>query len=77
MERVIKKVSAELDVSKFEDDRFRFTGIYINKVENGIKISMDEYAESLEDIKVREGRSDEELTREETKVLRKYVRKLN
>ena len=38
---------------------------------------MDEYAESLEEIKVREGKSDEELTREEMKVLRKYVGKLN
>ena len=38
---------------------------------------MDEYAESLQEIKVREDRSDEELTRDELKVLRKYVEKLN
>ena len=38
---------------------------------------MDEYAESLEEIKVREGKSDEELTRKEMKVLRKYVGKLD
>ena len=65
VEKVTKKVSANLDVSKVEDDRFRYTGIDIKKVENGIEISMDEYAESLDEIKVREGRSDEELTREE------------
>ena len=38
---------------------------------------MDEYAESLEEIKIREGKSDEELTRDELKVLQKYVGKLN
>ena len=38
---------------------------------------MDEYEESLEEIKIREGKSDEELTRDELKVLRKYVGKLN
>ena len=77
VERVTKKVSTSLDVSEVEDYKFRYTGIDIKKVENGIEISMDEYAESLEEIKVREGKSDEELTREEMKFLRKYVRKLN
>ena len=38
---------------------------------------MDEYADNLEEIKIREGKSDEELTRDEQKVLRKYVGKLN
>ena len=33
--------------------------------------------QSLEEIKMREGRSDEELTRDELKVLRKYIGKLN
>ena len=71
VDRVTKKVSTNLDVSKVEDYRFRYTGKDIKKVENGIEISMDE------EIKVREGKSDEELTREEMKVLRKYVGKLN
>ena len=69
VERVTEKVSANLDVSKVEDDRFRYTGIDIKKVENGIEISMDEYAESLEEIKIREDKSDEELTRDELKIL--------
>ena len=73
IERVTKKVSANLDVSKVEDDRFRYTGIDIKKVKNGIEISMDKYSDSLEEIKIREGKSDEELTRDELKVLRKYV----
>ena len=64
-------------MSKEEDDKFRYTGIDIKKVENGIEISMDEYAESLEEIKIREGKTDEELNRDEMRVLRKYVGKLN
>ena len=77
IERVTKKVSAILDVSKVEDDKFRYTGIDIKKVENGIEISMDEHAESFEENTIREGKSDEELTRDELKLLWKYVGKLN
>ena len=44
------KVSAVLDVLKVEDDRFRFTGIDISKTEDGIEISMEDYAESWEEI---------------------------
>ena len=77
VDMVTKKVNEVLDVSKMEDDKFRYTGIDIKKVEDGIEISMDEYAESLEEIQVREDRSDEELKRDELKVLWKYVGKLN
>ena len=77
VEKVTKEISNNLDVSKVEDDKFRYTGIDIKKVENGIEISMDEYAESMEEIKIREGKSDEELNRDEMKVLRKYVGKFN
>ena len=52
VEKVTKKVSDVLDVSKVEDDKFRYTGIYIKKVKNEIDITMDEYAESLEEIKI-------------------------
>ncbi len=38
---------------------------------------MNEYAKSIEEVKVREDRSDEKLSREEMKILRKYVGKLN
>ena len=55
VEKVTKEISDNLDVSKAEDDKFRYTVIDIKKVENGIEISMDEYAKSLEEIKVREG----------------------
>jgi hypothetical protein len=66
-----------LDVSKVEDREFRFTGIDVKEVAGGIEISMEDYSKSLEAIKIREGRPDEKLTREEMKVLRKFVGKLN
>ena len=38
---------------------------------------MEEYANSLEDVKIREAKADELLTREELKVYRKFVGKIN
>ena len=38
---------------------------------------MEDYARSMEEIEIRNGGSDNPLTREEMKVLRKYVGKLN
>ena len=38
---------------------------------------MEDYARSLEEIQIRDGKADELLTRDELKVFRKFVRKLN
>ena len=38
---------------------------------------MEDYAKSMEDIQIREAKADEMLTRDELKVFRKYVGKLN
>ena len=40
-------------------------------------MSMEDYAESLEEIEIREDKLDENMTTDEFKVLRKYVGKLN
>ena len=74
---VTERIRTALDVSKVEDRSFRFTGIDVEQVDGSIVISMNDYANSLEEIKIREDRSDESLSREEMKVLRKYVGKLN
>ena len=66
-----------MDISKIEDKEFRFTGIDVKEKEGKIELSMEDYAKSLEMIKVREGKHDETLTREELKMLRKYIGKLN
>ena len=47
VEMVTEKVGAVLDVSKVEDDSFRFTGMDIKKVKDGIDIFMEDYAEGL------------------------------
>ena len=74
---ITDKVSAALDVSKVEVDRYRYSGIDIIKMKFRIEISMNDYADSLHEIMIREDRSEEILTRDEQIVLRKYVRKLN
>lgn len=61
---ITEKISAALDVSKVEDDKFRFTGIDIRKVEDGMEISMEEYAESLEEIEIREDISNDRLIKD-------------
>ena len=49
----------------------------MQKFEDRIELSMNDYAASLEDMEIREDKSDEKLTREEMRVLRKYVGKLS
>ena len=77
VEMVAREIERVLDVSTVESDKFRFTGIDVEKTETGIEISMEDYTQSLEEIKIREAKADEELTHEELKVFRKYVGKLN
>ena len=60
-----------------EDNKFRFTGIDVVKSDDKIIISMEDDTRSLELIEVRSGKPDEPLTREEMKVIRKYVGKIN
>ena len=69
MERVTKKVSTNLDVSKVEDDRFRYTGIYVEALEDGIQIKMEDFVKSLEEVKeIRRADRNEELSNLEMKV---------
>ena len=77
VEMVASEIERVLDVSTVESDRFRFTGIDVEKKEDGIQISMEDYAHSLEEIKVRDAKADELLTREELKTFRKFVGKIN
>ena len=48
---------------------FRFTEIDVKKKDDRIVISMDEYAKSLENLEIRDGKSDEVLTREINKIV--------
>ena len=49
----------------------------MNRVKDGIEISMEDYAKSLEEIQIRDAKADEILTRDELQVLRKFIGKLN
>ena len=77
VEMLTKQISKVLDVSAVESDFFKFIGIDLKKVGGGIEISIEDYTKSLEEIQIREAKADEILTREELKVYRKFVRKLN
>ena len=65
-------------MSKVEKNKFRFTGVDIEKTEEGITISMEDYANSLEFIKeIRAAKVDELLTKIENKTYRKYTGKIS
>ena len=64
-------------MSKIEEDCFRFTGLDIKKVDDGIEVSMKDYAESLEDIgEIRMADRDELLTKLEMKEYQKMTGKI-
>ena len=78
VKRVIDHIGRELTVSKIEEDCFRFAGLDIKKVDNGIKVSMEDYTNSLEDIKeIRKVEDQNEpLTKLEMKEYRKMTGKI-
>ena len=78
IKEVLETVGKELTVSKIERDRFRYTGIDVSAVNDGIEIEMEDYVKSLEEIKeIRKADRDEYLTKAELKVFRKMTGKLS
>ena len=69
IKEVINHVERELTVSKVEENTFRFTGLDVKVVDDGIEVSMEDYTKSLQDIKqVRKVENREEaLTKMEMK----------
>ena len=67
-----------MTVSKVEESEFRFTGLDVKAKAEGIKVSMDEYADSVEPVEnIRKVQRNEELTEIELKEYRKYSGKLS
>ena len=67
----------ELTISKVEEDAFRYTGLDVKIIADGIEISMEEYSKSLQkviEIRKTEDRN-EPLTKEEMKLYRKMTGK--
>jgi len=76
LEEMIGNIKRILTVSKVERQKFRFTGVDVEKTESGIVVSMEDYAESVEEIEdFRKTKNDEKLTGIEQKLYRKYVGK--
>ena len=72
IKEVLETVGRELTVSKIERDKFRYTGIDVSTVEGGIKIEMEDYVESLEEVKeIRKADRNDDLTKAKLKVYRK------
>ena len=51
IKEVLETVARELTVSKIEKDSFRYTGIDVTTVDDGIEIEMEDYVASLEEVK--------------------------
>ena len=51
IDEVLKAIEEELTVSKVERDSFRYTGIDVEAIEDGIEIKMEDYVDSLEEVK--------------------------
>ena len=78
LERITFKVRESLTISKIEKDEYRFTGIDVKKTEAGVIISMEDYANSIEEIaEIGKAKKTEPLSKVETKMYRKYTGKLN
>ena len=78
LSEIREMLKTELSVSKIERNKFRFTGVDIERTNDGITISMEEYAHSLEMIEeIRAAPVDELLTKIENKLYRKYTGKIS
>ena len=78
IDSMLKKLEASLTVSKIERDHYRFTGIDVQKVCDGVELSMEDYAASIEQIKeIRNVKKEEPLLKSELKLFRKNVGKIN
>ena len=47
LEEITKKIAEKLEISKLEDNEFRFTGMDVKKEGDVIIVSMEDYAKSL------------------------------
>merc|ERR1711872_25079 len=64
--------------SKVEEDNFRFTGLDVKTKNGKIEVSMEDYTESIKEIKeIRKANRDEKLTKAELKEYRKYKGKIS
>merc|ERR1712115_397708 len=76
--RIVSGIKRKFTVSKVEEDNFRFTGLDVKTKDGNIEISMEDYAESIKEIKeIRKADRTEKLTKAELKGYRKYTGKVS
>merc|ERR1712163_71437 len=51
VQRIVTGIEEKFTVSKVEEDNFRFTGLDVKTKNRKIEISMEDYAESIQEIK--------------------------
>ena len=68
IKEVLETISRELTVPKIERDNFRYTGIDVSGVKDGIEVQMEGYVEILKDMKeIQKSDREEDLTKLELK----------
>ena len=78
IKEVLETISRELTVSKVERHNLRYTGIDVSTMNDGIEVQMEDYLESIEEIKeIRKADREEDLTKLELKEYRKMTGKLS
>merc|ERR1711962_752951 len=78
VKRIVTGIQERFRVSKVEEDNFRFTGLDVKTKDGKIQISMEDYAESITEIKeIRKADRNEKLTTAELKEYRKYTGKIS
>jgi len=78
VKRIVTGIQEKFTVSKVEEDNFRFTGLDVKTKNGKIEISMEDYAESIKEIKeIRKADRNEKLTTAELKEYRKYTGKIS
>merc|ERR1712243_418648 len=78
VERTVNGIREKFTVSKVEKDVFRFTGLDVKAGNGRIEVSMEDYVNSVEEIKeIRKANRDVKLTRAELKEYRKYIGKIS
>merc|ERR1712243_378489 len=76
--RIVEGLKKIFTISKIEENDFRFTGLDVKTTDEGIKISMEDYANSITEIQdIRKAKGTEPLTKAELKEYRKYTGKLS
>merc|ERR1712163_38431 len=78
VQRIVAGIEEKFTVSKVEEDNFRFTGLDVKTKDGKIDVSMEDYAESIQEVtEIRKANRNEKLTKPELKEYRKYTGKIS